>query len=590
MKLIKAILSFATILATMFLLIGCLPTTPEIVKVTGVSILEDNQILEIDDQLQLAALITPENATNKIIKWESDDTNIAKVSENGLVTALSPGVANIAVITEDGAFVDNIKIDVRSQSTQPTDDNITKKYIINFTTLEKSSVENELKEVTINLFSDENRTNNIGNITTNEQGIAELDLSNGNYWFNAIKEGYSEYEGSFNVNNADLTVPTIYLGKVWSVTFVIVANTDFAKNSPIIYDKSYSNNPPLKGAVISIYSDSEKTIDDKIVTLNTNESGIAEINLSNSDYWFTATLDGEAYNKKYDKETGMFTVSSDKTNIIILLDPLYTIRFDTNGGSEIAIQNIPAGTTVAKPEDPEKVGYNFTGWYSDTNLTELFDFENNQITQDTIIYAGWTIKEYAVSFDVNGGTTITSQTVKHGEKATRPDSNPTKNNYNFDDWYTDETFNTAFDFGNTQITQDITIYAKWEEKTCLATLQADINALKAEFPATGNGDEDWRNGDGASYQLPNTTESGVDIVWNITVGVCPISGFDNSNTKIQFGYPITISPLGGISSCGCSITANIEIGECSSSVPFNVNTITETVQYEYYYSYSISAN
>jgi len=597
MKLNMSLLPLGIFLIIILVVSGCTPTAPEIVKITGINILEENQTMELGDEIQLTAIITPENATDKRIEWVSDDNNIAKVNETGMVNAISKGKTNITVITKDGDFSDTIKISVISQSTQPSEDDNIDKYIVDFITIEDSSAAKEISGVKINIFSDEERTNNVGNITTSDDGTTNIQLSNGEYWFTTSKDEYSEYKDNFTVSGSDLTIPTIYLSKVWKVTFVVAANSliasnvDLRKNSLIKYGRSYSNNLPLKEVVITVYSDSEKTTDNKVASLTTNDSGIANISLPNGDYWFTAMLDTEAYHDEYHDENGMFSVSGENNNIIILMDPLCTITFDTNGGNDIPLQYVPAGDTATKPEDnPQKEGFNFTGWYEDANLAELFDFENTQITQDTTIYAGWLIKEYTVSFDINGCTTISSQTVKHGDKATRPVPDPTKNNYDFDDWYADETFNTIFDFENTQITQDMTIYAKWKAKACLATLQADINALKTKFPATGSGDEDWRNGDGKSYQLPSTTESGAEIAWNIPVAICPISGFDSSNAEIQFGYPITISPLGGISVCICSITAKISIGECSDIVTFNISTTTQTVEYKNYYSYSISAN
>ena len=57
------------------------------------------------------------------------------------------------------------------------------------------------------------------------------------------------------------------------------------------------------------------------------------------------------------------------------------------------------------------------------------------------------------------GTAPASQTVADGDKATKP-TDPTASGYTFKGWYTDSTFQTAFDF-NTAIHADTTLYAKW---------------------------------------------------------------------------------------------------------------------------------
>lgn len=67
---------------------------------------------------------------------------------------------------------------------------------------------------------------------------------------------------------------------------------------------------------------------------------------------------------------------------------------------------------------------------------------------------------YTVSFDTDGGTAIASQSVRSGNKATKPE-NPTKSGYVFDDWYAEDTFTTVFDFDDA-ITADTTIYAKFD--------------------------------------------------------------------------------------------------------------------------------
>ena len=83
---------------------------------------------------------------------------------------------------------------------------------------------------------------------------------------------------------------------------------------------------------------------------------------------------------------------------------------------------------------------------------------------------GHTVKGNAVTviFDSDGGSEVEAQTVAAGQKAERPED-PTKDGFSFKDWYqvTDAEAgtlaDTAFDFENTAITEDITLKAVWEE-------------------------------------------------------------------------------------------------------------------------------
>ena len=72
-------------------------------------------------------------------------------------------------------------------------------------------------------------------------------------------------------------------------------------------------------------------------------------------------------------------------------------------------------------------------------------------------------KTFTVTFDSNGGSAVASQTVKEGEKAVKP-ANPTRSNYTFEGWFTDETLKNAYDF-NTPVTGDITLYADWDRRS-----------------------------------------------------------------------------------------------------------------------------
>ena len=69
--------------------------------------------------------------------------------------------------------------------------------------------------------------------------------------------------------------------------------------------------------------------------------------------------------------------------------PIYTVRFETNGGSEAASQNIAGNGTAKKPADPTKEGYVFDGWYLDSGLSEVYDF-NTKVTKNITLYAKWT--------------------------------------------------------------------------------------------------------------------------------------------------------------------------------------------------------
>lgn len=69
--------------------------------------------------------------------------------------------------------------------------------------------------------------------------------------------------------------------------------------------------------------------------------------------------------------------------------PLFhTVVFETNGGTVIPEQKVTHNTTVLKPLNPEKEGFQFGGWFIDEGFTTQFDF-SRPITMDIILYAKW---------------------------------------------------------------------------------------------------------------------------------------------------------------------------------------------------------
>jgi uncharacterized protein YjdB len=94
------------------------------VDVTGVSLNKEEIELEVGATQTLVATITPGNATDQDLSWESDDANVASVDENGVVTAEGIGTATITVTTHDGDFT--ATCDVEVIAAQP-------KSILNFT-------------------------------------------------------------------------------------------------------------------------------------------------------------------------------------------------------------------------------------------------------------------------------------------------------------------------------------------------------------------------------------------------------------------------------------------------------------------------
>lgn len=66
---------------------------------------------------------------------------------------------------------------------------------------------------------------------------------------------------------------------------------------------------------------------------------------------------------------------------------------------------------------------------------------------------------HRVKFDVQGGSSVDSQTPASGSTVTKP-ADPTREGYAFAGWYTDEACTEEYKF-DTAVTADMTLYAKW---------------------------------------------------------------------------------------------------------------------------------
>ena len=70
-------------------------------SVTGISLDKSEFLLVVGNTKTITATVTPENASNKSVSWDSSDESVATV-ENGVVTAVGKGTATITATTTDG--------------------------------------------------------------------------------------------------------------------------------------------------------------------------------------------------------------------------------------------------------------------------------------------------------------------------------------------------------------------------------------------------------------------------------------------------------------------------------------------------------
>ena len=96
------------------------PVTPQVVKVTGVTLNVKEVSLIVGAKETLKVVVAPENATNKRVTWSSNKTDVASVDGQGVVTAHKAGEALVTVKSEDGGKTATCKVTVKAEKVAVT--------------------------------------------------------------------------------------------------------------------------------------------------------------------------------------------------------------------------------------------------------------------------------------------------------------------------------------------------------------------------------------------------------------------------------------------------------------------------------------
>lgn len=136
---------------------------------------------------------------------------------------------------------------------------------------------------------------------------------------------------------------------------------------------------------------------------------------------------------------------------------LVTVSFNSNGGSSVESIILVSGEYAVKPTNPTKTGYSFVKWETIGSVEWLF--ESMPVTEDITLYAVWNIQQFTITFNSNGGSSVTAITQDYGTIVVEP-ADPTRDGYTFDAWYSNEGLTNAYTF-TTMPAQNINLYAKW---------------------------------------------------------------------------------------------------------------------------------
>lgn len=138
-----------------------------------------------------------------------------------------------------------------------------------------------------------------------------------------------------------------------------------------------------------------------------------------------------------------------------------TVTFNTNGGDAIHSIEVVKGSPIALDSYvPTRKGYDFVGWKLNGETVTA----TTPINEDVTLIAEWVEANRTVTFNTNGGSTISSLTVRKDTEIDLNDYKPTRNNYEFAGWFLDSSCTEEVS-GTYTVTVDVTLYAKWNQKS-----------------------------------------------------------------------------------------------------------------------------
>jgi uncharacterized repeat protein (TIGR02543 family) len=196
---------------------------------------------------------------------------------------------------------------------------------------------------------------------------------------------------------------------------------------------------------------------------------------SRAGYAFTG------WNTETDGSGDWFTASTPVTDDITVYaqwrqqsaDGELIVTFNKNGGDTEAdpalIEVVPPATTIVTlPTPPTRTGYTFAGWNTEADGSGDEFTATTTVTTDVTVYAQWTGISYQITCDKNGGDTeanpkVITVTFPDNTIGNQEFTRPTREGYIFKEWNTKADGSGVTWTRESVVTEDITVYAIWEE-------------------------------------------------------------------------------------------------------------------------------
>ena len=274
---------------------------------------------------------------------------------------------------------------------------------------------------------------------------------------------YSVPGGNLKINNTTINIENAQATGIWvnHDLEIINSNIKIDKTGDDLYLGIVSN---IGGTI---------TIDGGNLDINTNSHCILLGNGDNSNHNVVIKSGNIKLNSRRNGTYGI------KFEPVLNTETINgNIKID---GGNLEISAIAGGTNI----DDSKIAIN----------SKLIFLKGTSLKDNGKILLSEAKNYYTVTFDSNGGSAVTAQSIEAGQKATKP-TDPTKDGYDFKGWTLS---GSAYDF-NTAVNGNITLVATWEQQQVVPTTytvsfaanggtgtMADVTGISGEYTLPANG-------------------------------------------------------------------------------------------------------
>jgi uncharacterized repeat protein (TIGR02543 family) len=218
------------------------------------------------------------------------------------------------------------------------------------------------------------------------------------------------------------------------------------------------------------------------------------------------------------------------------------LSYNSMGGSTHDPVYLERGTVCKDFATPTKSGYSFEGWFADELCSgeEVCDLEIEG-GENITLYAKWSIKQYTVSYNSNGGSHVGAITgVTYNTTITAPGV-PTKTGYIFAGWYKESALIHSWSFSSDTVISDAMLYAKWDGIPKLLASDGENGdyfgysvAISGDYTIIGAyGNDDKGSSSGSAYIF----HKGIDGNWDAGTKLLASDGVAGD----RFGASVAIS-------------------------------------------------